>query len=274
MIEGAPVYDSARTRWKAIDELQQVVRYRDLIQQLVRRDVLTRYKRSVLGVAWTMLNPLGMMLVLTVAFSQIFQSTPAYPAYLLCGLVAWTFFSQTTNAAMSQMVWGGAFLNRIYVPRTVFPISAIGTGMVNIGLSLIPLLVVLLFTGVPMGPAILFLPVPIALLAMFALGVGLALSTLAVFYPDVSDMYQIMLTAWLYLTPIIYPEEIVPEAYRVLVLKLNPMYYLVQSFRLPLYDRALPGLGTILPAAGLAVGALVLGWLFFTSKSDEFAYRV
>jgi len=274
VIEGAPVYDSARTRWKAIDELQQVVRYRDLIQQLVRRDVLTRYKRSVLGVAWTMLNPLGMMLVLTVAFSQIFQSTPAYPAYLLCGLVAWTFFSQTTNAAMSQMVWGGAFLNRIYVPRTVFPISAIGTGMVNIGLSLIPLLVVLLFTGVPMGPAILFLPVPIALLAMFALGVGLALSTLAVFYPDVSDMYQIMLTAWLYLTPIIYPEEIVPEAYRVLVLKLNPMYYLVQSFRLPLYDRALPGLGTILPAAGLAVGALVLGWLFFTSKSDEFAYRV
>jgi ABC-type polysaccharide/polyol phosphate export permease len=118
-----------------------------------------------------------------------------------------------------------------------------------------------------------FLPVSLLLLACFTLGLGLAISTLAVYFPDVAEMYQIILTAWMYLTPIIYPETVIPAKYQ-LILHLNPMYYLVRLWRLPLYDGRWPTWGEFWPAAVLAIGVLLVGWFIFTSKSDEFAYRV
>mgnify|MGYP003865032787 CR=1 FL=1 len=194
-IGGEAVYDSARRPPAALEELVQLWRYRDLIVQLVRRDVVTRYKRSVLGVAWTMLNPLGTMLVLTVAFSQLFARTRAYPAYVLSGLIAWNFFAQSTVAAMRQLLWGGSLLHRIYMPKTAFAVSAIGTGVVNFCLALVPLFLVALGLGVVPRLPILFLPISLLLLVGFALGVGLLLSTLAAYFADVADMYEIALTA-------------------------------------------------------------------------------
>ena len=270
------VYDSASRRIPALDELQEVFNYRYLIIQLTRRDVLTRYKRSVLGVAWTMLNPLGMMIVLTLAFSHIFRfdTIHGYPAYVLSGLIAWNFYSQTTTAAMVNLVWGGGLLHRIYIPRTSFAIAAIATGVVNVSLSMVPLLIVMLTTGVPITWAIFFIPIPMLLLAMFALGMGLAISTIAVFYPDVAEMYSIGLIGWMYLTPVIYPISILPETYRFWVTHLNPMYYFVELFRAPLYSGRVPELSEIGPAVLIALVALAVGWVFFTSRSDEFAYRV
>ena len=268
------IYDSASQRSPALDELREILRYRTLVVQIVRRDILTRYKRSILGVAWTMLNPLGTMIVLTIAFSRAFGSTEAYSAFLLSGLIAWTFFSQTTNAAISQLVWGEGLLKRIYVPRTVFAVSAIGTGLVNLILSIIPLFIVMLATGVPLRWTIILMPLPILLLALFSLGVGLIISAIAVFYTDVAEMYQIVLTAWMYLTPIIYPESILPDAYRKWILLLNPMYHLVRVFRDPIYEGKVPNLTEILLASGVSLAVLLIGWIFFTSKADEFAYRV
>jgi len=274
MVDNVEVYDSAKTRWKALEEFVQAAKYRSLILQLIRRDILSRYKRSVLGVAWTMLNPLGMMLVLTIAFSQLFSGTRAYSSYVLSGLIAWTFFAQTTTISMTQMVWGGALLSRIYIPRTVFALSSIGTGLVNITLSLVPLIAVMLFTGAPLRLSAFFLPISMLLLALFALGVGLLISTLAVYFPDVAEMYQIVLMAWMYLTPIIYPEEIIPEAYRTFLFTFNPMYHLVTLFRQPLYEGIVPSINRIGAAAAIAVLMFVIGWAIFSEKSDEFAYRV
>ncbi len=270
------LYDSARHRHPAIEELREALNYRYLILQLVRRDVLTRYKRSVLGVAWTLLNPLGMMLVLTLAFSQVcrFATVYGYPAYVLSGLLAWTFFSQTTTAAMVNLVWGGGLLNRIYIPRASFALAAMGTGLVNITLAIIPLLLVTLITGVPIRPSIIFLPVPILLLTCFSLGVGLLISAVAIYFPDVKEMYQIGLTAWLYLTPIIYPEEILPEVYRFWITSFNPMHHLVKLFRLPVYFGRFPTLIELLPALVLSILMLMIGWWFFSNRSDEFAYRI
>jgi ABC-type polysaccharide/polyol phosphate export permease len=274
VIEGVPLYDSGLKRSKAFEEVIEAYRYRHLIFQLIRRDVLTRYKRSILGVAWTMLNPLGMMLVLTIAFSQLFGGTRAYPAYVLTGLVAWNFFSQTTTASMNQMVWGGGLLGKIYIPRTVFVLSSIGTGLVNLVLSILPLMIVLVITGTPIRFSILFLPIPILSLIAFSLGVGLLLSTWAIYFYDVTEMYQIVLTAWMYLTPIIYPEEIVPEAVRMWLFTLNPMYHLVSIFRAPVYDGNLPDIRQLVGAVGLSILVLAAGWILFSRKSDEFAYRV
>ena len=269
-----PVYDSARQGSAALDELREVIRYRDLVFQMARRDILTRYKRSVLGFAWTMLNPLGTMLILTIAFSRAFGATQGYAAYLLSGLIAWTFFAQTTNAAISHLVWGGGLLHRIYVPRTVFAISAIGTGMVNLCLSILPVLVVMLVTGVTIRWTLLFVPVSMLLLALFALGVGLLVSAVAVYFTDVAEMYQIVLTAWMYLTPIIYPESILPETYRLWITRLNPMYHLVRLFRMPIYEGRLPDFSEIMLAAAISLGMLVVSWFIFTKKADEFAYRI
>jgi ABC-type polysaccharide/polyol phosphate export permease len=268
-----PIYDSSSYRIPAISELKELGKYRYLLGQLIRRDILTRYKRSVLGVAWTMLNPLGTMLILSLVFSNLFNAGGSYPVYILSGLLAWNFFSQGTNAAMSGLLWGSGLMKQIYVPRTIFGVSAIGTALVNQILSLVPLLIVILTTRSPLYLSLFFLPVAIILLAFFTLGIGLILSTLSTYFPDVSEMYQILLTAWMYLTPIIYPETIIPENL-IWAFRINPMYHMVKMFRLSIYEGRLPVMAEFLPALGWAVGILVLGWLFFTSKSDEYAYRI
>jgi len=162
MKRATPVYDSASKLSVGLEEVRQVVRYRDLVYQLVRRDILTRYKRSVLGVAWTMLNPLGTMVVLALAFSQLFRGTPGYAAYVLSGLIVWSFFSQTTTAAMYSIIWGSSLIHRIYLPRTVFAISSVTTGMVNLTLSLVPMVIVMLIVRVPLRLTALFLPISLA----------------------------------------------------------------------------------------------------------------
>jgi ABC-2 type transport system permease protein len=266
-------YDSEKRTSPALEELQDILQYRDLIVQLVRRDIVARYKRSILGIAWTMLQPLGMMVILTVVFSQLFGRVEGYAAYVLSGLIAWTFFSQTTTAAIFQSVWGEALMKRIYVPHTAFSVASIGTGVVNLSLSLVPLLLIMLILRRPLTWAALFLPVAILSLTAFALGVGLLLSSLAVRFPDVAEMYQIILQAWMYLTPILYPSDILPAAYRKWLLYFNPMYYQVLMFRVPLYDGVLPSLPLVIVGVGIALGTLVIGWIYFSYQADKFAYH-
>ncbi|WP_448335271.1 ABC transporter permease [Bellilinea sp.] len=269
-------YDSSARGSPPLEELREVIHYRNLILQLTRRDVMTRYKRSVLGIAWTMLNPLGMMVVLTIAFSHIFRfdTEYGYPAYVLSGLLAWNFFSQTTTAAMVNLVWGGGLLHRIYIPRTSFALAAIATGLVNLLLSLIPLLLINLISGVPIRATVFFLPIPMLLLAAFALGVGLLISTFAVYYPDVAEMYGIAMYGWMYLTPVIYPISILPDTFRFWITHLNPMYYFLEIYRAPIYYGKLPTAEIFTPAVLIAVITLVIGWVVFTYKSDEFSYRI
>ncbi|HZS07226.1 MAG TPA: ABC transporter permease [Blastocatellia bacterium] len=268
------IYDSSRRRSLLVEELFELIRYRDLLVQLIVRNVKTRYKRSVLGIFWTMLNPLLMMTVLAIVFSNIFRiQTKYYAVYVLSGLICWNFFAQTTSAAMSELLWGGSLMNRIYVPRAVFAVSALGTGLVNLVLSMVPLVLIMLVTGVPITVWLLFVPVPMILLSMFALGVGLFLSTLASYFADVLDMFQIILTTWMYLTPIIYPKDVIPEQYRWLF-NLNPMYHLLEVFRAPFYAGWLAGYKTVLAAGTVAVVALLFGWSFFTRRADGLPYRI
>lgn len=268
------IYDSASRKSPAIDELKQAVKYRELIYQLTRRDILTRYKRSVLGIAWTMLNPLGMMLVLTFAFSKIFRfdTSGNYSTFVLSGLIVWNFFSQTTTACMNSLVWGGGLFQRIYIPRSTFAISSMFTGAVNFLISMVPLLAIILVMEKSLPWTVVTFPISMILLFAFSLGVGLFLSAIGIYFPDVVEMYQIVLTAWFYLTPIIYPETIIPVETQW-IFKINPMYHLVKLFRMPVYEGVLPTTADLLPAILFSLGALLIGWIFFTYKSKEFAYR-
>lgn len=268
------VYDSARRPPVFWEELRALWAYRDLIRQLVARDIKVRYKRSVLGVAWTMLNPLLMMVVLTLVFSHLFRwDLPHYPVYLLSGTLLWNFFAQTTTLAMQQLVWGGTLLHRIYVPRTVFAAAAVGTGLVNLVLALIPLGFIMLVTGAPFSPALLFLPVAILQATMFTFGVSLILSSVAVVFPDIIEMYQVLLTAWYFLTPIFYPARILPESYAIWF-KLNPMHHLVSAFRGPVYYSLVPSADSVVATTLLALGILLAGWFVFTARAEQIVYRL
>jgi len=223
------VYDSENRDHPAIEEIKSLIRYRDLILQLIRRDLVSRYKRSYLGVAWTMLNPLGTMIILAVVFSRVFNDIEAYPVFLLSGLLIWNFFSQSTTHCMSSILWGSNLFDRIYMPRTSFLISSIGTAIINFFLSLIPLILIMLFTSVTIPATFLYIPIPLLLVSIFSLGVGLILASFSLFFPDIEQMYSIFLRAMMYATPVLVPEEILGGILNGLLLKLNPLYYLIND---------------------------------------------
>ncbi len=268
------VYDSSARASAFVEELLALVRYRDLIGQLISRNIKTRYKRSFLGIAWTMVNPLLMMAVLTLVFSQLFRSSVHdYALYVLSGLLIWNFFAQSTTAAMSDLIWSGGLIGRIFIPKSVFAVSAVGTGLVNLVLALVPYGVIALLFGARPSLVLLWLPLPVIAALVFTLGVALLVSTAAVYFPDVMPMYEIALTIWLYLTPVIYPVSMVPESVLSL-LRLNPVFYLVQAFRSVVYEGSAPSGPALTASFAIAFTVLLLGWWVFTRKAREYVYRV
>jgi ABC-type polysaccharide/polyol phosphate export permease len=270
----APVYDSAATDGSPMREaVVELIRYKDLLRLLIATNIKARYKRSVLGVAWTLLSPLLTMIVITVAFSAIFRfSVPNYPVYVLAGLVFFNFFQESTTQSMTSLLWGSALLKKVYVPAAVFPISAVGTALVNLGLTLVPLLLITLYFKQPLNWTLLFVPAAMAMAAMFSLGVGLILSSIAVVFSDVVEMWGVIVRALFYLTPVMYPEEIVPERLIWLV-KINPLYDMMLCWREPIYRGALPPMDSVLKALVWSVGTLLVGWWVFSRRSHQFALR-
>lgn len=233
-----------------------------------------RYKRSVLGIFWMLLNPLLQTLVFTIAFGTIFKSSlPNYTIYLLCGLLAWNFITQTTQYAMSTMAYGGGLLKRIYIPRAAYIVAAVGNGLINLLISISSVIVVIILLSHPITLAWLFLPVSILILTMFVLGFALLLSTASVFFTDTVDIYQVLIQALFFLTPIMYPPSIVPIEWNRL-LAFNPFLILIEIFRMPIYANQLPNFSLIINAILLAFITLAAGWILFTKKADQIAYRL
>ena len=267
-------YDSAIRRPTVWGELLDLARFRDLLRVLISKTIKTRYKRSALGILWTLLNPLITMLVLTVAFSAMMQSAvPGYPVYLLIGLVVWNLFSQSTAYAMGTYIGAGALLRRARIPPTVFAVACVGNCLINFFFSLVPLCIMMLLLGHPFHASWWFVPFAVLLVAAFSLGVALLVSTLGIFFSDVVDMYQIILQAWFFLTPIIYPPELLPARYAWL-LWVNPMYRMIELVRTPIFHGRLPDLATLVICVAWAFVALAGGAWYFVRKSDEFAYSL
>ncbi len=265
-------YDSARRHPRWIEEAGNLWRYRGLVHELVIRDIKVRYKRSVLGLVWTMLAPLLNMIALTLVFSALLKTTISnYPAYFMAGQIFWSFFAQTTGSAASQTQASNDLAKRMFVPRSVFIASALGGGLVNLVLSLVPLVLILAVTGFPFHPTWAFLPVSIFILALFTAGIALLLFTLTSRFADVREMYAVIVQTWFFLTPIVYEPSIVPFRYRVW-LSLNPMYHLIQVFRKPIYDGVLPSLELVVVSLAFSVVVLVTGWVYFCHRTDKMAY--
>jgi len=243
--------------------VNRLLSYRDLCWELVRRDLRTRYRRSLLGFSWTMLQPLATMTVLHVVFSSLFRfNVQNYPVYVLAGLLFWNFFSQSIVVSMNSLRSNAGLIQKLPVPKAVFPVAAILSGLINLAFALVPLLVILVVTGHRLKPALLFLPVAIAIAALFTLGAGLLLSPLAVFFMDVVEMIGLLLQLVMFLTPIMYPMAILPERWHWIV-RFNPVRSILEVFRDPIYYGKIPPLSHLTVAFALAAGLFLLGaWSF------------
>ena len=247
----------------------RLLRYRDLIWTLVARDLKVRYRRSAIGFVWTMLQPLLTMLVLQLVFSTIFRfQITNYPVYALSGILFWNFFSQSIVASMNSLRGNASLIAKMPVPKEVFPLATVIAGVVNLLLALVPLFAILLVTGHPVRPAVLFLPLSIVLAALFTLGVGLLLSPMAVFFHDVVELVGVVMTMLMYLTPVFYPMAILPEKLRWVV-RFNPVRSVLEVFRDPIYLGKVPPLSHLSVVLAIVVLSLVVGSLFFRRSSDR-----
>ena len=268
------IYNSSLRPPPMIEELIGLIRYKDLIGQLISKGIKTRYKRSFLGVAWTMLQPLLTMIVLTLVFSSIFQfSNSEYALYVLSGIIVWNFFSQSTTAATGDLLWSGGLIGKMPIPKSAFAVSAVGIAMINLLLALVVYVLISFVLGHSMSATALLLPLPIALLALFGLGIGLTVSAGAVYFPDVLPTYEILLVVWMYLTPVIYPIDVLPEGIQNL-LRINPLYHLIQPFRAILIEGRLPSAESLLIGGSFAVASVCVGWWLFTRRARDYAYRL
>jgi len=273
MPEPTPVYDSAHRGLRFVEEARELWAYRHFVVELTSRDIKVRYKRSALGVAWTMLSPLMTMVVFTLVFST-FQRMPivGFPVYYLSASLFWLFFAQVTSHVGSLTTDALEITKRIYIPRSVYVASAVGVGLTNTLLSLAPFVLIVVVTGRRVFWTWLFLPVSLLIGTLFAAGVGLVVFTLALRFVDVRDMYQAILMPWFFVTPIIYEPSFVPERWRWII-RYNPMTYLVEIFRAPLYNGWLPGPKTLAFAVLAAISSLVVGWFFYSAKVEEYGLR-
>ncbi len=265
--------------------IQTVAKYEFLIEQLVSRDFKIKYKRSVLGVFWSFLNPLLMMSVQYVVFSNLLNvrdgSVQHYAIYLLCGIVMFNGFNDCCNQAMRAITSNASLITKVYVPKMIYPVTKVFSASINIVLSMLPLLLVTivygLFNGLYLNWSVLLLPIALILLIMFAVGMGMLLSSLMVFFHDVEFLWGVLSTIWMYATPIIYSTSLLERSgadWLVTIIKFNPMYHYVDFLRTIIINGCSPAISEYVICLLFSVGMLLIGGLVFKKTEDKFVLYI
>lgn len=258
-------------------------KYKFLMGQLILRDFKIKYKRSVLGVVWSLLYPILMMSVMALVFSNMFRfqvEGTSYLVYLLTGIIMFQYFSEASNLAMTSVVFNFPLINKIYIPKYIFPLTKCLFVGINFVLSLIPWFIIIILTQFGLGnyPAsinlyYLILPLIFLCLLLFTVGMGFFLSCVSVFLRDVFYIYGIVLTIWQYFTPIFYSIEIIPAKLQFLF-EFNPLYqYLTATRSIVLYGQCPSALNLILCVA-YALIAMLVGCIVFKKNQDKFIYYI
>jgi ABC-type polysaccharide/polyol phosphate export permease len=253
-------------------QFRELSAYRELLWNLVLTELKLRYRDSILGFLWTILNPLFSLLILSFVFSRIMRyQVPNYTIFLFSGLASWFMIQQSVVIAVGSIVNNQSLIKKIYIPKIVFPLSNVLARFVDHGVLLVLLLGFMPVFGVRMGWSLLFLPVAVVLHFAFALGLSLLLATAQVRVRDIQNVAGIVFQAFFYLTPIIYPLEVLPEGLRPYFVW-NPFYLFVRMIREPVWGGVVPEAGAVVVAAGLAAAALALGLWVFGRKEKYFVY--
>lgn len=249
-------------------------RYGYLMKQLVLRDFKSKYKRSVLGIFWSFLNPLLTMIVQYIVFSTLFKSDiDNFVLYLLIGIVCFNFFNEATSIGVHAITGNAALITKVYVPKYIYPLSRVLSSAINLLLSLIPLFIAMLATGAPVNKTLLLLPFGLACLFGLTLGMTMLLSTAMVFFRDTQFLWGVISMLWMYMTPIFYPENIIPSQY-ITLYKCNPLYHIIRYFRIILMDGVSPEPKAFLLCILVSVIPLLIGIIVFKKNQDKFVINL
>lgn len=241
-----------------------------LLMTLVKKDFTTKYRRSVLGVLWSVLNPLMMMFVIATVFSQVFKiQIDNYAAYYLTGTLIFSFMSEATNGSLTSILGAAGLIRKVYIPKYLFPAEKCLFAGVNTFFTLIAAIIILPFIGITLKWTV-FLIIPLLLYVLFfSYGLGLILSAVNVFFNDIGHLYGVFTQIWMYLTPILYPVDILPDNVKLYVWY-NPMYYYVEYCRDVLMYGIVPDLQFNLICAAFSISFLILGLVVFKTRQDKF----
>lgn len=247
-------------------------RYRYLLKQLVVRDFRVKYKSTSLGMVWSLLNPLLTMLVYLFVFSTLFRSDiDNFPVYLISGIVIYSYFSEATNLGMASIVGNSALITKVYMPKMIYPLSKVLSSAINFCLSMIPLGIVMMLTGVTIHRSILLLPLVVVFLIVFSFGVSLILATLNVFFRDTQFLWSVLLMMLNFLTPVFYPESIIPHQF-LTVYHMNPLYQIIYFMRTIIIHGVSPTPATYLYCILSCGVTLLIGIWIFRKQQDRFIF--
>lgn len=247
------------------------VNYKDLLKQLVLRDIKLKYRRSFLGYLWSVLNPLLIMTVMTIVFSTMFRrNIENFPVYLFTGQLLFNFMNTSTHQAISSITSNGALLKKVYVPKYIFTVAKITSGLVDFFFSLGALVIVMIVTRASFGAYNILSVFVMIQIYLFSLGLGLFLAQANVFFRDMQYIYNALTTAWMYLTPIFYPMDMLDNRIGWLVKHFNPMYFYVGQFRDLVYYNRMPGHMIMIAGWVAAIFMLIIGLYSFQKNQDKF----
>lgn len=249
-------------------------KYNFLMKQLISRDFKTKYKRSVLGILWSFLNPFLTMLVQYVVFSTIFESDiKYYHIYLLIGIISFNFFSEVCNMCMMSILSNSSLITKVYIPKYIYPFTRAVSSSINFLISLIPLFLMIIFSGLPFSKSYILIIFPMLCLFMFSFGIGMILCTSMVFFRDTQFLWGIFSMLWMYMTPLFYPISIIPKNLRFF-LEINPLYNFVTFFRICVIQGISPEPRQYVTCILMAVITLCIGLLVFKKNQDKFVLNI
>ncbi|MFN8483595.1 MAG: ABC transporter permease [Anaerolineae bacterium] len=274
-----------RARRPRLDKrVGELVRYRELVRNLVIRDLKARYKNSVLGFLWSLLNPLLMMIVFTVVFTVMLpNNVPKYPVFVLCALLPWNWFSGSISGGLTSVIGNSNLVKKVYFPREALPLSVVLAQGVNFLLALPALFAMMLVFQVPFTVWILLLPVVMLVQLIFTLGIALFLAALNVFFRDTGVIMEVLLQAWFFLTPVVYDIMVLPESKMIMghdvdvrraAFILNPMASIIANYRVILYWGSPPAFDFLIRTAVTSLVILICGYWFFTSVASRFGEEI
>lgn len=248
-------------------------KYSFLLFQLVKRDFKIKYRGSVLGVLWSVLNPLLNMIVLSIVFSRVFRAVDNYKMYLLSGLTIFNYFNEATNMGLNAIVQNFGLITKVYFPKFILPVSKVFSSAINLLITTIVFLVLGLFMEVTPWIGYVWIPYILLCLMVFAMGVSFIVATLQVFFRDTQHLYGVLLTIWMYATPILYPltSDVIPESI-IPLFKINPLYIFIDFLRQITLYQQIPEFSAFVYSALWAVSVFILGSVIFVKSQKNFIY--
>lgn len=260
-------------------------KYLPLLQNLASKDFKIKYRRSVLGIAWSILNPLLTMLVLTAVFGFMFgirdyEGVSDFAVFYIVGAAMWNFFAEATSGSMTSVLASASLIKKVYIPKYIFPLEKCLFSLINFAFSLIAVAIVMILRikFIDPGITVILLPLPVLYCFMFAVGLSLFLSAVSVFFRDIIHLYSVILTLWMYLTTLIYPLSMIekqfnpesPLRFVVYIIKYNPMSVYVNYFRDIVMNNTIPSAEQNLLCIGYAAVALIIGIFTFKKLEKKF----